>query len=166
MTLRRADYDDYESIVEMYIDLIKTVYPERKLAPKMFFYAQVYRWYEEKLHLRVVEKDNEIIAFSLCTFDNVNGVTETFYHADIAYVKPEYQKSRAAYLMYMDICQWAVENDYGLQTAAIPETGADKIISKRFNSKLRFQTFAQKPDLIDKYLKENNMSAPQRVIFK
>lgn len=158
MELRKADYDDYESIVEMYIDLIENVYPERKKAPKMYFYNQVFRWFDEQHanHVRVVEKNGELVAFSLATFDNVGGVTETIYHADIAYVKPEFQKSRAAYLMYMDIVGWAIDNDFVLQTAAIPETGADKIIAKRFNSMLRFQTFTQKPQEIKEWLEENN----------
>ena len=161
MELRKAEYDDYEAIVAMYYDLVETVYPERKLAPMMYFYKLVASWFDDQNanHIRVVEKDGELVAFSLATFDNVQGVTETVYHADIAYVKPEYQKTRAGYLMYMDIVNWSIQNGFVLQTSAIPETGADDIIEKRFNSNLRFRTFAQRPELIKEWLEENNPRA-------
>ena len=52
----------------------------------------------------------------------------------------------------MDIVHWAIDNNYVLQTASIPETGADKLIAKRFNSKLRFSTYSQRPEILKEWL--------------
>jgi L-amino acid N-acyltransferase YncA len=165
MKLRKAEYGDYEAIVDMYVDLIDNVYPERRKAPKMKFYSQVLQWFTDKEHIRVVEKDGEVIAFALCIFDNARGVTETVYHAEIAYVKPKFQKSKAVYLLYNDIVNWAIENDFVLQTSSIPENGVAKIIEKRFNSQLRFQTYSQRPEVVKQWMIDNNYTKSSSIKF-
>ena len=165
MEIRKANYDDYEELVEMYYALIHDVYPERKKAPKMYFFQQVINWFQPYFHIRIATKNDTIMGFTLCSFDNSNGVTETIYHADISYIKPEYRKTRAAFLLYMDIVHWAIDNNYVLQTASIPETGADKLIAKRFNSKLRFSTYSQRPEILKEWLDKKPSKRINKIDF-
>ena len=60
---------------------------------------------------------------------------------------------------------WAIDNNYVLQTASIPETGADKLIAKRFNSKLRFSTYSQRPEILKEWLDKKPSKRINKIDF-
>lgn len=140
MKKRFARYDDYIDVVDMYYKLIKSVYHDRKIAPMMYFFKQVYDWFHSKnCHIRVYERNDEVIAFSLACLESVNGLTETVYNAEITWIEPEHRKSGVAYSMYNDVYNYGVENGYKLTTSVIPE--AESNISKRWDSKKIFTIY-------------------------
>ena len=137
MFIRNATIGDYEEIVEMYYELMKVCFPHRKLGAKIFFYEKIRNWfYNKNNELRVVQKDDEIIGFSMCYVDNIEMITEDVLNADMVYIKPKYRKTRAAYLIWDTLVNRAKELGIGMTTLATPE--ASKVTLKRYNTKIAF----------------------------
>ena len=106
MTLRPATLKDYEELVSMYKDLVYTVYHGMKVNDDIFLYGTVLEWFKKKRDIIVCEtKDGDIAGFSLSFIEDI-AIVEPYYMGDIAYVKPEYRKTRCAYLLYNNVVDY------------------------------------------------------------
>lgn len=106
MKLRPAKLIDFTEIVSMYKALIEAVYEDMKTGEDIFFYGVVIDWYKSGKDLTVCEsKDGEIVGFTLAYLEDI-AVVEPYYYGDIAYIKPEFRKTRAAYLMYNNVVNY------------------------------------------------------------
>ena len=101
-TLRQATLNDFEELVSMYKELIKIVYHNCKLSDDIFFYGAVIEWFRQKKDIIVAEVDGKVAGFTLAYVENLQ-IIEPYYFGDIAYVKPEFRNTRAAYLLYNNV---------------------------------------------------------------
>lgn len=137
MNLRQATLGDYNDLVEMYKDLIKTVYHGMKISEDIFIHGVVLGWYQSKKDIVICEtKEGKIAGFSLAYIEDIM-IIEPYYKGDIAYVKPEYRKTKAAYLLYNGVVKTA--KDIGMRVIASAYIGngnAEKIdkIQSRFGT--------------------------------
>lgn len=138
MELRKANLNDFEQIVEMFYNFTKEIYPDRKIGSKYFFYEVVSSWIKDNKDVIVTYNDKEITGFSLSYKDFNNGLTEPIYFGEIAYVKPEYRKTRAAYLLYKNGSEYAKEQNLTVVTNALATTGVSDMIQKHFSCKQMF----------------------------
>lgn len=103
MKLRNATLSDYEEIVQVYKDLTKTVYEGMEIKDDIFFYGVVLEWFKKRSDIIICEtNDGDIAGFTLAYVEDIL-IVEPYYYGDVAYIKPEYRKSRAAYLMYHNV---------------------------------------------------------------
>lgn len=132
MKLRKFELCDYEEVVTMYQDLTKEIYFDRTIGEKYFFYRSVSSWIDSGKDIIVCEKDGQLLGFTLGFVDNCGGITNAVYSGEIAFVKPEYRKTRAAYLLYHNVSDYA--NEQGLTLIAnaflAGENKVDKIQKK------------------------------------
>jgi len=136
MKLREATADDIPELVEMYIDLVTIAYPTRRIAPQIIFYEIVVNWIGKNHRVMVTYNDIEITGFSYTGYNNAGGLTETMLDAEITYVKEQYRKTRAAYLIYNDVFEFAIESNMGIMSTSTPESSP--IVSKRFGAEHTF----------------------------
>ena len=103
MRLRPATLADHEELVEMFSDLIGTVYKGFRLGQKFFFHRTVIAWFEKNNNVVICEKDDgTIVGISMGYVDDI-GFIEPYYKGEIAYVKPEYRKTRCAFMLYNNV---------------------------------------------------------------
>jgi len=134
MTLRTASMKDYEELVSMYKELIKVVYEGMNIGEDIFFYGVVIDWFKQNKDIVVCENEaGDIVGFTLAYVEDI-GVVEPYYFGDIAYVKPEYRKTKAAYLLYNNVIGWGKKLGYKVQAKAYVGGGnkekVDRIQSK------------------------------------
>ena len=141
MKLRNFYLTDFEELVNMYYDFTVEIYPHRKISPKYFFYKAVGEWINSRKDIILAVKDDIIVGFTLAYKDDNGGVTEPIYFGEIAYIKPEYRKTRAAYLMYHNIVSYATEQKLILVANGLATTGVSKMIKKHFDCKEMFVNF-------------------------
>ena len=98
-SLRQFELDDFPELVSMFKELTREIYPNRKIGADYFFYRSVLGWVQADKHIIIALKGEDIIGFSLCHIET-SGITEPIYLGECAYVKPEYRRSKAAYLLY------------------------------------------------------------------
>lgn len=146
MTLRPFFLQDYEAVVDMYYDFTKEVFTERRIGTKYFFYKTITDWIQKGRDIVLVEHNDEIIGFSMAYYDDFGGLTEPFYNGEIAYVKPEYRKSKAAYLLYNNVVEVAKEKNLLLVANGRIENGIDTMIKKHFKATPMFINFERKPN--------------------
>lgn len=109
MKLRPAEMKDYTELVTMYKDLCSIVYHDMKLGDDIVFYATVVEWFKGTRDIVIAETDKgEIAGFTLAFIENIM-IVEPYYFCDIAYVKPEFRKTRAAYMLYHNCVKYAKE---------------------------------------------------------
>lgn len=109
MKLRHATVRDYTELVQMYKGLCSTVYHDMKLGEDIVFYGAVIEWFRACRDIVIAETDDGNIAgFTLAYVENIL-IVEPYYYCDIAYVKQEYRKSRAAYMLYNNCVNYAKE---------------------------------------------------------
>jgi len=139
MIIREITLNDYEEVATMYHRFITEVFSEdRKISLIYFCYKMVIDWINDKKHIVVAEKNGVICGFSLCFVDDFNGLTEPIYNCDIAYVKPEYRKTRAAYLLYHNAYNIAKELGLNIHSQGRIENGVKDMMIKHFNLKEKF----------------------------
>lgn len=139
MTLRKFGLSDYEETVEMLYAFYKEVYSHRKISPKYFYYQAVTHWINTKKDIVLVaNKDNTIVGFSMCHIDDNGCLTEQTYCGEIAYVKPEYRKTRAAYLLYKNAVEYASEKGLTWVSSSRVENGVSDMVKKHFDCKEMF----------------------------
>jgi len=141
MTLTKMGFEHFEDVVEMYYDFTKDVYPDRKIGEKYFFYKEVMAWINSSNHVIVVEKDGKSIGFSMSKVDDNSGLTETIYNGIIAYVKPDYRKTRAGYLLYKNVSNCAYEKNLTLTANGLVTNNVSGMIKKHFDCKEMFINF-------------------------
>lgn len=105
--IRSAKVSDYEEIVLMYIELIKVLYSGFNIKENAYFYRIVIGWFENNKDIVICETDTgEIAGFTLGFIEDI-GIVDPYYNGDIAYVKPEFRKTRVAYLLYKNVVDYA-----------------------------------------------------------
>lgn len=139
MKLRQITLDDYEEVVNMYYNFMIEVFGnKRQISPKYFYYKQVIDWINSNKHIIVAYNDKEICGFSLCYIDNMNGLTEDIYNAEVCYVKPEYRNTRASYMLYHNGSNMAKDLGLNLYVNGRIDNGVSKMIEKHFNLESTF----------------------------
>jgi len=140
MKLRTASPDDYIELVSMYKELIKIIYSDMKIGKDIFIYGAVQNWFQKNYDVIICEKDDgTITGFSMAYVTDV-GIIEPYYMGELAYVLPEYRKSKAAYLLYTNVIKYA--DGQGLPVVAkgfVGDGSRDKVeqIQAKFGN-LRF----------------------------
>jgi phage regulator Rha-like protein len=141
MEIRRFTLDDYEDVVGMHYDFIKEVFSDRVISPKYFFYKEVGSWINDSKNIIVAYKGKTIVGYTLAYVDQFNGLTSPVYNAEIAYIKPEYRNSKAAYLLFKNTSDYAKEQNMTLITNGRIENGTASIMKKHFNLKEKLISF-------------------------
>lgn len=146
MELREFTLDDYEEVVDMFYDINKDIYQEhRKIGSKYFYYKKVSKWIEDKHHIILsVNNIGVITGFTMCYVDYYDGLTEPYYMAEIAYVKPEYRNTRAAYLLYNNAVKVAEELNLNINSNSRLSNGVDKMVQKHFKVNALFTNIERK----------------------
>jgi len=129
MTIRKATTADYIEIVEMYKQLIQTVYHNMKIKDDIYFYGTVIEWYKANRDIVVAEKDGVITGFTLAYVEDI-AVIEPYYYGDIAYIKPEFRKTRAAYLLYNNVVNYGKELGLKVEARAFIGNGNENMVDK------------------------------------
>ncbi len=107
MTIRIATLDDYEEICEMYRELLYITYEGMEIGKKIHTDQCVYAWFMANRDINVtVSEDGEITGFTVAFIQNLM-VVESYYYGDLAFVKEDFRRSRAAYLLYNAIVERA-----------------------------------------------------------
>lgn len=135
VTIRAYNPNDFEEIVDMYYKMIHEVYPHRQFKSKQYFYRNVMRWLDLNYDIMITEKDGVITGFCMCYYDSMGGICDDFYQAECVYVKPEYRKTKSAYLMYHSVMIYADKMGLLISTNAAETTESHKI-SDKFGLKL------------------------------
>lgn len=144
MKIRKATLEDFEEIVDMFYEFTKEIYTDRKIGSKFFFHQAVSKWFTENKDVIVTFNDDSITGFSLAYLDYNNGLTEPIYFGEIAYVKPEYRKTRAAYMLYKNGDDYAKEKGLTAVTNALATTGVSKMVQKHFDCREMFINLERK----------------------
>ena len=144
MTLHKFTFDDYEDVVDMYYNFTKDVYPDRKIGYRYFFYKEVMKWVNLSNHIIVAKKGDIAVGFSLSYVDENAGLTNTIYNGVIAYVKPEYRKTKAAYMLYKNVSSKAKEIGLTLMANGLVTNGVSDMIEKHFDCKRMFINYERK----------------------
>ena len=135
-TLEEPSAHDIPVIVDMYHKLLEVAYPDREIASYLTLYKIVLSWFNEDDRLRLVLADKNVAGFSLVRFNNAGGATEMILDADITYLYEEFRKTRAAYIMYTDIVDYATRCDLILMSTSTPESSP--IVEKRWGARVTF----------------------------
>lgn len=138
MKLHKLTLADYEDVVNMYYEFTKEVYPDRQIGERYFFYKVVMAWINERKDIVIVSNGKENVGFSMAYYDENGGLTEPIYNGILVYVKPKYRKTRAGYLLYKNIANYAEEKNLTLMASGRVENGVDKMIKKHFDCKEMF----------------------------
>lgn len=135
MRIRRMEIGDFEEVVDMYYNFCKEVFgAKRKIAPKYFYYQMVTDWINSGKDIIIAyDKDCKTYGFSMCYKDVFNYLTEPVYTCEVAYVKPEYRNTRAAYMLFKNGYSYAKEQGLNIVVSGRVSNGVDKIIDKHFN---------------------------------
>ena len=100
----------YEDVVEMFYDMTKEIYPDRTIGFKQNFYRDVDKWsLDANVDVVMVVSDKDVIGFSKSFVDDNRGLTEPHYYTELTYIKPEYRKSRATFMLIDNIDKYANE---------------------------------------------------------
>ena len=146
MILEKFILPYYEEVVDMYYEFTKEVYPERHIGERYFFYKEVGLWIKDGRDIVVAKKDNSITGFSLAYIDENAGLTNPIYNGIIVYVKPDYRKTRAAYLLYKNVSNYAKEQGLTMMANGLATTDTAKMIKKHFDCKEMFINFERTHD--------------------
>ena len=145
MKLRQFTLDDYEEIVNMYYEFNKEIFSSnRNISPKYFYYKQVIDWINSNKHIIIAENKGIIYGFSMCFIDEFNGLTNPIYNCEICYIKPEYRKTKAGYMLYNNGESMANELGLNILANGRVENGVDKMIEKHFNLQSMFINYERK----------------------
>lgn len=139
--LRKFRLDDYKEVVDMYYEFTKEVYPNRKIGPKYFFYKKVSEWINDSKDIILAIHNEGIVGFTLAFIDDTSGITEPIYFGEIAFVRPEHRKTRAGYLLYKNVSNYAKEKELTLVANGLATNGVSDMIEKHFDCKRMFINF-------------------------
>ena len=135
MRLRKFTIKDYEVLVDMFYNFTCEIYSNRAIGTKYAFYKLVDSWIEKKHDIVfAVNNSEDIVGFTVAYIDHNNGITEPVYLGDIAYVKPEYRKTRASYMLYKNVYEYSKELNMKIVSNSRIENGIDKMVQKHFNA--------------------------------
>lgn len=130
MKIRLATISDHEVLVEMFSDLIKTIYKGFKIGEPFFFHRNVIAWFEKNNDVIICEKDDGTVAgFSMGYIEDI-GFIEPYYKGEIAYVKPEFRKTRCAYMLYNNLAKYAEQQGLHIISSAYVGDGNQDQVDK------------------------------------
>lgn len=138
MTLIDFRLEHYDEVVDMYYEFIKEIYPKRKIGAKYFFYRKVSDWINKGYMIVLAVKDDIIVGFTASYVNDMGGITEPVYFAEVGYVKPEFRKSRAAYMLYHNGSNYAKEHNLITTISAFAKTQSASMIEKHFDCEKMF----------------------------
>ena len=142
MKIRTFVLDDYEEVVKMYFDFTTEVFSNRRtISPIYFFYKEITRWINSDKHIILACEDDKILGFSMSYVDSFNGLTQSIYNCEIAYVKPTYRKTRAAYMLYKNGYNMSKELGLNIHTNGRISNGVSKMMKKHFDLEEQFINF-------------------------
>lgn len=143
MYLRKFQLEDFEELVDMLYAFTKETNEGLKLNPKYFYYKQVIFMINSKNNdvVLAVNKDGIICGFSYCRLDTMDNLLEAFYNCEYCYVKPEFRKTRAAYMLYKNSYKYAIEKKLTLRVSGRIENGVAKMIEKHFMLEPKYTLF-------------------------
>jgi len=121
VTIRPAFTSDINELVSMYKEVIKKVYPGKKLGSDYHFYKVVINWIDSGHDIVVTENNGIISGFCMGYVDNMSGLIAPVYYGSEIFVKSEYRNTRAFYLMQKNIIKTAQSKKMDLISDAIPE---------------------------------------------
>lgn len=133
MKIEKFTLEHYEELVDMYYEFTKEVYPDRKIGFKYSFYLAISEWINKKHDIVLAMNNDTVCGFSMCYVDEVDGLTEPMYRAEIAYVKPKYRRGRAAYMLYNNAYKYSKDIDMKIITLSRISNGTDKMVEDKFN---------------------------------
>lgn len=107
MLIRPAYTKDINELVSMYKELIKSVHPKRKIGSDYHFYKAVISWIDLGFDIIVTEKNGVVSGFYMAYVDDMDGLTQSVYLCSELFIKPEYRKSKAFYLLKENLYQTA-----------------------------------------------------------
>ncbi len=141
MKLYNFTLPDYEELVDMYYEFTKDVYSERTMGERYFFHKEITSWIANRRDVVIAKKDGTIVGFTMGYADDNSGLTNRVYNGVIAYVKPEYRKTRAAYMLYMNVSERAKDLELTLMANGLVTNGVSDMIEKHFDCKEMFMNF-------------------------
>lgn len=145
MYLRKFQLKDYEEVVDMYYQFITEIFSEkRKISPKYFYYQKVSDWINSKKNIIIAEKNKVIVGFSMSFIDEFDGLTEPIYNGETIYVKPEFRKTRAGYMLYHNTVKYSEEIGLNIMANGRVENKIDKMIEKHFKPTTMFINYERK----------------------
>ena len=107
MKLRAGKLTDYEELVDMFKDLIVTVYDGFEIGEDIFMHGTVQQWFKDQKDIVICEtEEGEITGFTLGYIEDI-GIVHPYYFGDLAYVKPEFRSGRSAYMLYNNLVEYA-----------------------------------------------------------
>lgn len=139
--LRKFSLGDYEDVVDMFYEFCKEVYNNRKIGYKYAYYMIISDWIKNKCDIIVAEDEGKIIGFTMSRIDNMNGLTEPIYNGEYAFVYKEYRKTRAAYLLYKNVVDYAKQIGLKLVSNGRVENGVSDMIQKHFGVEPQYIIF-------------------------
>lgn len=144
MTLYNFMLDDYEEVVDMYYACNKELSKDEEIGNKYFYYKAVMGWINSKKELVIAKRHDEIVGFSISSVNDNNGLIKPVYMGETIYVKPEYRKTKAAYLLYKNVSSRAKDKKMSLVANGDIDGGSASILRKHFNFKETTITFERK----------------------
>jgi hypothetical protein len=139
-SLKKFKLSDYEELVDMFYEFTKECYKERKIGLRYRFYEKVNQWIDNKYDIILGMKEDKIVGFTMCYID-MSGLTEPVYVGEIAYIKPEYRKSKISYMIYNNVVEYAKQLNMILVSNSRVDNGVDKMIKKHYNVKQKYIQF-------------------------
>jgi len=128
--IRPYQESDFIEVVLMYKALLLEVYPNHTVKAAQNMAKLVLAWIDFNYDIMVTHKDGYLTGFSLGIVDSMGGVVEDYYLCEIIYVKPEYRKSRSAYLHYHTMIEYAKSQNWILGGNASASTASADIAEK------------------------------------
>lgn len=101
MKLRSCLIHEQITVAAMYREMIKEVYPTRKIGDPEAFAAKALEWFTDpQMEIYVTDTDGVISGFSASCVDRCEGLTSPIYNVMAVYVKPKFRNSKSAYMLY------------------------------------------------------------------
>lgn len=141
MKLSKLNLNDFEEFVTLYYDFHKEVYANRKIGAKYFYYKKAISLINDEYDIVVLKDNDEMIGFTIAKIDKMEGLTETIYSGDIAYVVPSKRKGRGAYMLYKNVYNYAKELGLKIVSNGRIENGVSDMIEKHFDATPRYVIF-------------------------
>ena len=130
MELRKARTQDYVEVTKMFIDFLTESYPDRSVTSEISCYKLVMSWFEQNSDIVLAIKDSTIIGFTLAYIDTNGGTLSAVYRAEIAYVKPEFRYTRAAYLLMINVIKLAQTHNLSVVSKGTMYNNVHKLHAK------------------------------------
>ena len=121
VTIRPAFTSDINELVLMYKEVIKKVYPGKKLGSDYHFYKAVINWIDSGHDIVVTENNGIISGFCMSYVDNMGGLITPVYYCSEIFVKQEFRKTKAFFLIIKNVENIARTKKMDLISDAIPE---------------------------------------------